>query len=234
MKTVRLFLLIVLQAIAAGCAMPGAMTRSDSMPAAAAGLPDGTGWWFARFSIAEPDISTPRWYLDGLLAGEVIAPVLERSQGDILIWRVHRRAADDESGHVFSFIFYATAAAAERVYALLAQDPVVQGLRGEGVVTDVKFDDTRVIALPGIGNTSDPDWSSAVQLTWPAYVMGASRMWLDLIGISADAHADEPDLHARYRAVHREVSDTWATHGQHALLHHLGALFGYQPMFVTY
>lgn len=234
MTTARPILLIVLYAFAVGCAAPGAVDRTGGADTVSGALPDGTGWWFARFQIAEPDITAPRWYLDGLLAGEVIAPVLERNHAEILIWRVHRRAADDAHGHVFSFIFYATAAGAERVYTALAHNRVLQGLRREGIVKDVIVDDLRVIARPGIADTSDPSWSDVVQQTWPAYAMGASRMWLDLIGLIADTHADEPDLVQRYRAVQQEISDTWAGHGQHAMLHHLSALFGYQPLLMTY
>jgi hypothetical protein len=230
----RVVLLIVLCAVAAGCATPGTDTRAAAADTVSGGLPDGTGWWFARFRIAEPDITAPRWHLDALLAGEVIAPVLERQHGDILIWRVHRRSADDAHGHVFSFIFYATADGAERVYAALANQPVLQGLRRAGTVTDVILDDLRIIARPGIGDTSDPDWPEVVQQTWPAYAMGASRMWLDLVGLIAEAHAGEPDLDLRYRAVQEAISDTWSGYGQHAMLHHLSALFGYQPLLVTY
>lgn len=234
MTTARVILLIVACAVAAGCAAPGANTRPDGTETVAGALPEGTGWWFARFRIAEPDMTEPRWYLDSLLAGEVLAPVLERNHGDILIWRVHRRSVDDEHGHMFSFIFYATAPGAERVYAALRQSPALQGLRREGIVADLILDDLHTIIRPDIGDTSDPAWSDAVQQTWPAYAMGASRMWLDLVGIIADSHADEPDLVARYRAVQQEINDTWAGQGQHALLHHLSALFGYQPLLVTY
>lgn len=90
-----------------GCALapssPVQVNAPDSSPHE--GLPDGEGWWYARFHIARPDGEPARWHIGTLLAGEVIAPVIDRHHGDISMWRIHRRASQDEYGHVFSYIF---------------------------------------------------------------------------------------------------------------------------------
>ncbi len=236
MITGRLILMLVALLGAAGCAaLRPSSGRSDAAaPAVAGGLPDGTGWWYARFSIDRPKGEPPRWYIGTLLGGEVIAPVFDSHARDILIWRVHRRAGDDRYGHVFSFIFYSTAAGAQRVYADLESNPVLQTLRQEGRVTGVAFDNLTTISRPRIEDTSDREWPLPVQQTWPALAMGASRMWLDLVGEIAARHVDEQDLEQRYRIVQQEVSDIWAKQGQHAVLHHLTALFAYQPVLITY
>jgi hypothetical protein len=135
---------------------------------------------------------------------------------------------------VFSFIFYSTAAAAQRIYADLEGNPVLRKLRQEGTVTGVAFDDLTTISRPRIEDTSDESWSPVVQQSWPAFAMGASRMWLDMVGVVADRHADEPDLEQRYRIVQQEIDNIWASQGQHAMLHHLSAVFGYQPLLITY
>ena len=72
------------------------------------------------------------------------------------------------------------------------------------------------------------------QKTWPALIMGASRMWLDLVGELADAHADEADLERRYEIVQQDLNNIWAGQGQHAMLHHLSAIFAYQPLLIKY
>lgn len=236
LNTGRLTLMVLLLLGLAGCASlrPPSDTTRDTTPPVAGELPDGNGWWYARFSIDRPAGEAPRWHIGTLLGGEVIAPVFDRHYRDILIWRVHRRAGDDEYGHVFSFIFYSTAAGAQRIYADLESNPILHRLKREGIVTAVGFDNLATISRPDIEDTSDPRWPLAVQQTWPALAMGASRMWLDLVGEIALEHADEPDLEQRYLSVQQDITDIWAEQGQHAVLHHLSALFAYQPLHITY
>ena len=197
-------------------------------------LPEGEGWWAARFRIVRPDGEPPRWYVGALLAGEVIAPVFETRYRDILVWRVHRRAGNDDYGHVFSFIFYSTPEAARRIYADISANPVLAQLRQENKVSWVGFDDLHKINKPYIEDTSDPHWSVPVQKTWPALIMGASRMWLDLVGELADTHADVADLEQRYELVQQDLTGIWANEGQHAVLHHMSAIFAYQPLLIKY
>ena len=197
-------------------------------------LQEGQGWWSVRFRMPTPDDEPPRWHIGALLAGEVIAPVFETHFQDIHIWRVLRRAGDDDHGHVFSFIFYSTPAAAQRIYNDIAVNPVLERLREADKVSWVGFDDLHEISRPAIEDTSDSSWSPLVQRTWPAMIMGASRMWLDLVGEIAAAHADEIDLEKRYGIVQQELDDIWATEGQHAVLHHLSAVFAYKPLLIRY
>ena len=236
MNTGRVLVMIVVLLSVWGCASirsttgatPATATPVTAKPA------EGTGWWLARFFIERPAGEAPRWYIGTLIGGEVVAPVFARHHRDILIWRVHRRAGNDDYGHVFSFIFYSTAAGAQRIYADLDKSPVLHRLRQEGRVTKVAFDDTSRITRPRIEDTSDRHWPLSVQQTWPAFAMGASRMWLDLVGEIADKHADEQDLEQRYIDVQREISGIWAAEGQHAFLHHLSAIFAYQPLLIHY
>ena len=201
---------------------------------AAGSLPQGEGWWAARFRIDRQEGESARWSIGALLAGEVIAPVFDDHYRDILIWRVHRRAGNDDHGHVFSFIFYSTPAGAQRIYADIAANPVLAQLRQQGTISWVGFDDVHEISKPDIEDTSDSNWSPLVQKTWPALIMGASRMWLDMVNELALAYADEPDLERRYVNVQQDLNEIWAFQGQHAVLHHLSAIFAYQPLQIRY
>ncbi|MGB5258958.1 MAG: hypothetical protein WBO34_00370 [Gammaproteobacteria bacterium] len=212
--------------------IPAQATAPDSPSADA--LPEGEGWWYARFRIARPEGEPTRWHIGTLLAGEVIAPVFDRHYGDILIWRIHRRAPQDEFGHVFSFIFYSTPAGAQRIYADIGNSPVLAQLRQDGDVTGVSFDNVGRLERPDIEDTSDASWLPVVQQTWPALIMGASRMWLDMVTVLAARQPQELDLEERYRAVQEEISRIWAEQGQHAVLHHLSAIYGYQPLLIRY
>lgn len=230
--TVRQILGVLLLCSLWGCAV--IQPQPVAVPAEAGSLPDGEGWWYARFRIARSVDDPPSWHIGTLLAGEVIAPVFQTHYRDIQIWRVHRRAGRDDHGHVFSFIFYSTPAGAQRIYDAITGNPVLAQLRQEEKVTWVGFDDVHKISRPAIEDTSDRNWSLPVQRTWPALIMGASRMWLDLVGELALAHADETDLEQRYELVQQELDVIWAGEGQHAVLHHLSGIFAYKPLLITY
>ncbi len=64
--------------------------------------------------------------------------------------------------------------------------------------------------------------------------MGASVMWLGLINQYIDASGatdrDFDELVDDYDNVDEAIGEIWQSEGQHAFLHHLNALFGYEPM----
>jgi len=87
---------------------------------------------------------------------------------------------------------------------------------------------------------TDPAWPREVQRAWPYFAMGASRNWLALVaevgagmpgGTPAQAQGLDALL-AHYRAVNEKVDTLWRENAQHAWLHHLNALFGYQPALI--
>ena len=236
MSKTRCGLMLLLSAMLWGCAMtPGTpVSETATVQTAIDELPAGEGWWYARFYLDRPEGGPVRWHLDTLLAGEVIAPVFERHYGDILVWRIHRRAPRDKHGHVFSFIFYATPATARHIYADIDNNAVLAQLIQDGLVTRTSFDNVSHIRRPDIEDTSDANWLPIVQQTWPALIMGASRMWLDMVTQLANEHAQELDLEQRYLTVNKEINRIWAEQGQHAMLHHLSAIYGYQPLLILY
>ena len=193
-------------------------------------LPSGRGWWNARFGIAWPKDQEPSWYMGTLIADQVISPVLKAHRSSIELWRFHRRAARDKAGHIFSFIFYATPQDARRIYRAIELSPVLKQLRDRRAVVRVSFDDTSTIGRPAIKDASDAHWPEVIQQSWPPYIMGASQMWLELIhALAADEERDQSQI-AGYKSVQNKLNQLWLDEGQHALLHHLNALFGYQPV----
>lgn len=169
-----------------------------------------------------------------LIGGEVIAPIFDDYYKDVLIWRVHRRANRDGHGHVFSFIFYSTPQGAQRIYNAIQSHAVVQSLLDSGQLTNVAVDDVTRITRPNIEDTSDDRWPVSVQKTWPAMIMGSSRMWLDLVSELAADESAVSGLHVKYKNVHESVTGIWREQGQHALLHHLNAVYAYQPLLIRY
>ena len=197
---------------------------------------EGYNWWYVRFRLNWPENEKPEWYLDTLIAHRIIAPVLERYDGQIELWRFHRRAARDSSGHQFSFIFYASEHTAADIYSDLQADGLLEELVAETIITSVIYDDLSRANRTDIADTSDPAWSPAVQYSWPYYIMGASRMWLGLIGETVESTevknslATIEEMQIFYSGVNESITEVWRNKGRHAFLHHLNALFGYEPL----
>jgi hypothetical protein len=194
------------------------------------------GWWFARFQLQWPEEEPVNWHWDLLIAHKIIAPELEKARGSIRLWRFHRRAARDQAGHQFSFIFYASAQTAYQIFDALRSNALLAEMKSAGVVIADIYDHPDKIGKPGIADASDHSWPSALQRSGPYYIMGASQMWLQLI---TETVADMPTPSAvlsldqneqLYKEVNATLTSLWEINGQHAFLHHLNALFGYNPI----
>lgn len=216
----------------AGTSLPPA--SGPSLPDALAPVPDGYGWWSVRFRMDRPDEKT-RWESDLLIAHRIVAPLIKVYRSDIDLWRFHRRSAEDIRGHQFSFLFFTSADTAHRIHQQVIADPVVGQLFSSGIIVEVLTDDVAHNDRRAVGDTSDANWSPVMQDNWPYFIMGASRMWLGMIDqvsrdIGIEDQATCEQLLDHYQNVNDRVTYTWQHESQHALLHHLNAIFGYQPM----
>ena len=69
-----------------------------------------------------------------------------------------------------------------------------------------------------------------MQRAWPHFIMGVSRLWLELIR-ELERAGDWPSApEARYAAISEALDTQWRNEGGHALLHHLNAVFGYKEV----
>jgi hypothetical protein len=190
-------------------------------------------WWYVRFRLDWPEDQEPLWYPDLFIADRVIGPVLDAQQARISLWRFHRRAARDGAGRQFSFIFYTPPAVAREVNAQIAASPALARWQRNGVIAKIIYDDPAKPQRPGIGDTSDKSWSPQMQRAWPYFIMGVSRLWLQLIR-AYDHAGDLPrSPKARYAAISNKIDTLWRDEGAHALLHHLSAVFGYQQIAIV-
>jgi hypothetical protein len=234
-SALRLGVLVCMLA-AYGCA---AVTPALEPPAARPAAQSADAfWWYLRFRMDWPEGKPPAWHMDLLLADQVVRPVLERRRADLSLWRFHRRAARDAAGHQFSFIFYATPETARNVFEEVDASAVLGSALAAGRVAAVLQDDPMNPSRPGRGDTGDPAWSAALRTAWPDYLMGASRMWLSLVSQmaaspppAASGFVQMEDVYARANA---SVAAVWREEGRHAFLHHLNALFGYEPLLMRF
>lgn len=227
-----LWILLTCLLLAACAGGPGAQHEGPLLSGPRLDAPAGPAWFALRFRHAWPAGSDPRWEQDLLLAETVVGPTLRANEDRLVRWRFHRRAARTPSGHQFSFIFYSDGATAARIHEEVRANPTLVRMMRTGLVEELRLDDTGDTDLAA---TSDPEWPPHIQKYWPLFIMGASAVWLELVGAcnAEDALQDSLDaLLVHYRDCHAQVTKDWRRWGQHAYLHHLSGVFGYPPMLI--
>jgi hypothetical protein len=197
---------------------------------------DHTYWWKCSFKNVWKENKRPDLVVDLLLAHGVVSPVLAEHINDIPYWRFHRRAMRDPAGHRFTFLFYSEPETASTVFSKIRQSRVLKKAMAANLVEKVTLEDPNHPRFPDIEDTSDHHWSSDLQKNWPTFIMGASSLWLGLIDAYMHESPEDFDdinrLLEKYREVDAKIADTWRKEGQHALFHHLNAVFGYKPLLI--
>ena len=221
-----------------------ACTRVVTVRAPAEGMPAGSmtaagdadAWWSIAFKLRWDPEQTPDWYLDALLADQVGAPALAELDAQISLWRFHRRAANDEAGHRFSLLVYTDPVTADILYEKIREASVLRWLESDGRIVSLSMTRTDRPELPPIARSSDAAWPPEIQASWPWFIMGVSQTWLSLIRqVTAEQPLENPSpatLLDYYRTVNDRVTALWRDNGQQVYLHHLNALFGYQPLVI--
>ena len=194
------------------------------------------GWWCATFRINWPENTPPSMYIDVCLAHQVLLPILNDQKDNLILWRFHRRAARDQAGHQLSLIFYASPETANQIFDSLSEDRLLTEMQDTGIIIHISYDDTTTITKPNIEDTSDPNWSPEIQKSWPYFIMGVCQMWLTSIREIAENTPPErnpsslQEMLTFYQGIDEALRKLWQEEGRHSLLHHLNAIFGYQPV----
>jgi len=194
-------------------------------------------WWQVGFHRNIEEDEEPAWYMDTLIAYEILKPILERYEQQISLWRFHRRAAADKSGHQFSFIFYSDRRTGELIYQLIKDNDFVQTLENDSYINRLSFVDINGDARSEVEATSDKNWPIELQKAWPDFAMGVSQTWLKLVDeyVQQTSEEDGQDVAAqveRFKEINEKINSVWEQKGEHAFLHHLNALFGYQELYI--
>jgi hypothetical protein len=162
-----------------------------------------------------------------MIAHRIIAPALNAQ--DLVAWRFHRRAGRDEAGHQFRFLFYSCRSTAQAIFHMIQTNSLLQEMKEVGLILDASFDDPPQPRFEGAG---DETWPPVIQQAWPYYIHGVSRMWLQLIQEIAGerTHTSLDETLRWYRNANDQITALWRERGQHSFLHHLSAIFGYEPI----
>lgn len=244
--------LLLLTLSISGCATSSTHTVTDdghriaALPETASGDEESLGWRRIMFQHQWNADDEPDWTLDLLIAGELLAPAMDQHHERLPLWRFHRRNAHDSAGHQLSLLLYTDAATAQAIYQQIINQPLTTQLLAEqhgaegktgGLLKRIHHRGMTGNPSPLIENTSDPSWSLEMQRAWPYYIKGISEMWLSLLmqyRQQAAITGNLDEVLVDYQALNQRLTETWQKEGQHALLHHLNATFGYQPMLIRY
>lgn len=194
-------------------------------------------WWQLRFRLTWPEDEQPDFSRHLLIAEQLLLPVIVEHQERLPLWRFHRRAGRGGAGHQFSLIFFSDKTTAAQISQEIESAPLTHWLTDNGLIEKVRFDQRNPEELGRLELTSDPAWPLEIQRSWPYFIMGASQAWLMLVQeLSAEnelhGEVDYPSLLLHYQEVDARLNAEWRENGQHAYLHHLNAIFGYQPLMI--
>ena len=234
----RSMALLVVSLLLTGCANI-IETRDEASfePAPMESAPDlsGGAWWQLRFKLNWTEGTAPDFSGHPLLAEQVLLPLIVEHQESMPLWRFHRRAGRDGAGHQFSLIFLADEKTADAIGGAIENDELIAWLKQEGMLEKTSLARRGPEELAKLEETSDPAWPLEIQRSWPWFIMGVSTAWLMQVQEISQRQglpetATYPELHDHYRRVSTTVDAQWRDFGQHAYLHHLNAVFGYQPI----
>lgn len=190
-------------------------------------------WHSVCFYMAFTENGDVSWVTDLMLADLVIAPLLEIKQEQLPLWRFHRRAVSDSTGHKFSFIYFTDPASDKAIGELITQSAKMRELLDQHHVERINLNcGPHSETATNLAATSDSSWDPRLQRSWPYFIMGVSAHWLALI---QEIKASLPQTHTErklYDSIEKELIVLWQHQGQHAYFHHLSAVFGYQPLVI--
>lgn len=199
------------------------------------------GWWVAKFNIfwEEDRQAVAQLHVDVFIAHKIIKPILSKHKRSIYLWQFHRRAARDyfdKVGHEFEFRFISSQKMAKIIFKEIGDSPILKRLKQNKIIKRYIPEKTQNIQRPKMQDTSDRNWPEEIQRAWPFFINGVCRAWLDLIEQITERNIvplKRPNIKkevAGHISVAQELNALWGKHGKHAFLHHLNAVFGYQPL----
>jgi hypothetical protein len=192
-------------------------------------------WWQLHFKLSWPEDESPDFSRHLLIAEQLLLPAISKHEERLPLWRFHRRANRDPAGHQFSLIFFSDAETATSISEQVSNAPLTDWLQNQAMIDKVSFARRSSGELGQLEETSDANWPMEIQRSWPYFIMGVSQAWLVMIQELSREHelagkVTYPSLLQHYQEVDALLNLQWRESAQHAYLHHLSAVYGYQPI----
>lgn len=199
-------------------------------------------WQSFRLRLEWEGKSEPKWWLDLFILDNIVRDLISDNRKNIKLWRFHRRAARDHSGHQLTIYCYTQKKVGYSINNQLLESDLFELLNKTNLLKEYQWNEEHGSErnMNKIEDTSDPNWPIEIKKAWPFYIMGVCDMFLDLIKnlsenmtnkrpkIASLKRVEPADIY--YRELNKLVSDTWNINGNHAFFHHINAIFGYVPL----
>jgi hypothetical protein len=193
-------------------------------------------WHKFYFRMNWPDNEKPKWWLDLFVVDSLFREILSSNRERIGLWRFHRRAIKDNSGHQLTLLCYMTKEDSKLINDVIQKSSTLKILIDNGQLREFSYEE----GGKNIEDSSDGNWSIEIQKSWPYFIDGVSEMLLEMIDVIRMDVAEDLGLHPPlqdpsdierlYIKVNERLISLWQNEGSHAFFHHINALFGYAPL----
>jgi|GEM_PF-5949990 len=168
-----------------------------------------------------------------ILAVEVFSKYVDMVE----LWRFSRYKYEYDDDVVMKFKFYTDETAFEYIKEKILYDKIVNKLKKEKLI---KINIEKATeSNDKVGSDRDNNWGYSVSESWPYFINGLSRMWLEMIKAEKEKYLREnyvdfdidvislSKLFSIYNKIKDGVVYEWIKLGSHAVYHHANAVFGY-------
>ena len=190
-------------------------------------------WHHNQFRMQWPENEPPKWWIDLFIVDTLIREVISNYRNEIRLWRFHRRAARDNSGHQLTLLCYTTQQCSVSIDNVIQESDEFGILRHHDLLKEYIPKD----GGSNIEDSSDENWPLEIQKSWPYFIVGVSEMLLELIDLIKRDTVESlrlppsiealTDIERLYLKVNERLNVLWRQQGSHAYFHHMNALFGY-------
>ena len=193
-------------------------------------------WHSFRFRFHWPENEHPKWWVDIFVLDTLIRDVISQYGNKTKLWRFHRRAARDKSGHQLTLLCYTEQENSAAINDFIRASKSLEALNNQGLLIEYLHREGGA----NIEDSSDTGWPPEIQKSWPYFILGVSKMLLELIdsirkNIASNLNLHPPfeeltDIERLYKKVNETLTILWQEKGSHVYFHHINALFGYAPL----
>jgi len=171
-----------------------------------------------------------------LLAAEIFRGLIKKYKIDL--WRFSRYKYSGEA-IVFKFKSYISLEDFRKIKREIKENKLIKGLLELDIINpivDIPESREGIQSNEKIGSDHDIDWKYTVKESWPYFINGVCKMWLNMIIIEKEKYIREKyindldlfTLFDIYNEVRKEINTLWIDSGRNFAYHHTCAIFGFE------